>query len=441
VAVGAGTEPFDDLDRMTPSELLGWWQQRVGEVVRVAGELPFYERRFRAAGFDPSAFATLDDIARVPLLSKDDVLAEQRRAGRSFVGLERLGPDGCAILTMSTGTKGSMFLAWPEPWRQMQGRSALRAHHWVGLRAGAPLVLAAPAWHAYAAIQTYLVEELDLPCIVVAGTYLPRFADRILDAITTFRPRFVSTFLPMVFSLLAEGRRRGLHEHDVFASVERLVVVGAPITAGMRAHLQSTTGIERVTEMAGSSENFLAVECHRHDGLHVVPDTCYVEVLSRVDDERAAAGERGRLVYTTAVPWGSLYVRYDGGDAATFDASPCACGLPSPRVKVVGRWDDAFRLGERTLLPFDVQAAMEDVAPELAGVQAAILAEGLAEGRLELVVGHPSPAGLGRRLADGLQAIFDAPVQVGWSDRLSLQFKGVMAVVRSAQVPEEGQHQ
>ena len=70
----------------------------------------------------------------------------------------------------------------------------------------------------------------------------------------------------------------------------------------------------------------------------------------------------------------------------------------------------------------------------------AALPTNAADARLELVVGHPSPAGLGRRLADGLQAIFDAPVQVGWSDRLSLQFKGVMAVVGSAQVPEEGQH-
>ena len=440
MAIDADTQPFDVLDRMSPSELTEWWQQRVGDVVRAAGNLDFYRPRFEAAGFDPSTFETLDDLRRLPLFRKDDVLAEQRRTGRALAGLERLTPDGRAILTMSSGTKGSTFLAWPEPWRQMQGRSAMRGHHWVGLRPGAPLVLAAPAWHAYAAIQTYLAEELELPCIVVAGTYLPRFADRILDAIVTFRPRFVSMFLPMAFSLLAEGRRRGLADRDVFAGVDRLLVVGAPITPGMRAHLQAVTGIEQVSELAGSSENFLAVECHLHVGLHLVPDTCYAEVLSREGDERAAAGERGRLVHTTTVPWGSLYVRYDGGDAATFDPSPCPCGLPSPRVKVVGRWDDAFRLGSQTLLPYDVQAAIEAVAPEFTGAQAAILAEGLAEGRLELVVESPASGNGGRHLAEGLRAIFDAPVDIRWSDRLDLQFKGVVAVVGRGQAPEEGQH-
>ncbi|HEY3240669.1 MAG TPA: hypothetical protein VGL92_13950 [Acidimicrobiia bacterium] len=53
----AGTEPFDDLDRLSPTGLAGWADGRSAEVVAVAGaELPFYRERFAAAGFDASSF-------------------------------------------------------------------------------------------------------------------------------------------------------------------------------------------------------------------------------------------------------------------------------------------------------------------------------------------------------------------------------------------------
>ena len=90
-------------------------------------------------------------------------------------------------------------------------------------------------------------------------------------------------FLPMVFSILATARRQGFGGEQLFAGVETLVVTGAPITPGMRRHLQELTQVKRVTELAGSSENLLAVDCVHAQGLHLVPDTCHAEVIDRED--------------------------------------------------------------------------------------------------------------------------------------------------------------
>ena len=427
-------EPFDDLDRLSPEALDGWWAGRFAEILTVAAEeLEFHRRRFAAAGFDPAAFKGLDDLAAVPLMVKADVLAAQRAAGALGAGIERLGPTPGRIVTMSSGTSGTSFLRWPKEWRETQGASSLRAHWWAGLRPGTPFLLVAPGWHVYAAVQSYIVEQLGLPGVVVSGTYLPRFSDRIVEAVRRFRPRFLILFLPMVFSLLAEARRQGLAAADVFGSVERLVVTGAPITAGMREHLRVTTGADHVIELAGSSENLLAAECGAAPGLHVVPDTCHVEVLD-------ADGEdgRGRVVHTTMVPWGSMYIRYDGGDIGTLDRQPCPCGLPSPRLKILGRAEHEFVLAGRRWLPYDVQAAIEEVEPDLAGASFAISTEGLASGRLRLLFQAPedgSTTAIEEMLVRHLRGRFGVEVDMRFPRTLPLMMKGVTPVVSEREIP------
>src|SRR5208282_4119558 len=96
-----------------------------------AAELPAYAEDFARAGFDPSAFRSLDDLRRVPILTKADVLAAQYRNGTHRVGIER-GMNEAAGVTMSlsSGTSGTTYIAHTPRWRRLQGLSACRAHWW-----------------------------------------------------------------------------------------------------------------------------------------------------------------------------------------------------------------------------------------------------------------------------------------------------------------------
>lgn len=427
------SEPFDRLDTLTPEELRTWWTRRLASVLRTAGaELPFYRRRFEEARFDPATFRTLDDLVRVPVFGKADVLAAQGERGGAAVGLERRRKSRRGnTMSMSSGTEGTTFILHTAAWRKLQGYSAARCHWWAGLRGGSPFVLSAPAWHSYAAVQPYIAERFGMPCIVVAGTYLPHFADRIVDAFLRFRPRFVTMFLPMVFSIVAASRRRGERPETIFGSVETLVVTGAPITPGMRAHLERMTGVARVAEIAGTSENVLAVDCVHANGLHVVPDTCVVEVLDPKTRRPVAGGERGSLVHCVLIAEGSVYLRYDSGDVAVIHSDPCPCGLPSPRIKVLGRWENSFSLFGRRLLPYDVQLALEEDVPELAGVPCVIVREPIAEGRLRLLLPEPEAraAALAGEILAALGRRFSVPVEVNWVRDLPLRFKGVAPVL------------
>ncbi len=402
-----------------------------------AEKLPFYRERFAAAGFDLARFRTLDDLHALAVCTKADLLAAQRKAGSHKIGIECEVESTRAhvTLSLSSGTSGTTFITHTGAWRRMQGRSSCRAHWWAGLRPGTPLIMSAPAWHSYAAIQPFIAQHFGMPCVVVSGTYLPRFADRVVDAILNFRPRFVTMFLPMVFSILATARRQGLRGDRLFAGVETLVVTGAPITPGMRRHLQELTRVARVTEIAGSSENLLAVQCVHAEGLHLVPDTCHAEIIDRETGRPAADHERGAVVHSAVIASGSLYLRYDGGDVGVIDRAPCPCGLPSPRIKLLGRGEDCFTLGPHTLLPYDVQLALEQAVPELSGATFAIAREDLAQARLGVLIVEPehAAASLLEGARAGLARRFGVPVEITAVRDLPLLFKGVPPVLSRAE--------
>ncbi len=423
-------EPFDDIDRLSPDALRTWWARKLKRALKLAfEELPFYRERFNAAGFDPARFHTLDDLRTVPICNKEDLLAFARAGGgqQSYTA----GPVSPMTVSLSSGTSGTTFVMHTKKWRKLQGYSSSRAHWWAGLRPGTPLIMSAPAWHAYASIQPSIAMHFGNPCVVVAGTFLPRFADRIVDAILGFHPRFLTMFLPMVFSILATAKRQGLSGEQLFAGIETLVVTGAPITPGMREHLQDLTKVKRVTELAGSSENLLAVDCVHAQGLHLVPDTCYAEVIDRKTGDTTPDNQRGSVVHSSVIPAGSLYLRYDGGDVGIMDRSACPCGLPSPRIKLLGRWDDCFSIGPHTLLPYDVQLALESEVPELRGTAFVISKDGLSDGMLRLLLVEPenSPAALLDEARSKLSRRLAVPVEIKAVRDLPLRFKGVPPIL------------
>ncbi|MGH8971921.1 MAG: hypothetical protein ACRD0C_01780 [Acidimicrobiia bacterium] len=106
-------------------------------------------------------------------------------------------------------------------------------------------------------------------------------------------------------------------------------------------------------------------------------------------------------------------------------------------MKILGRSEHGFTLGRRWL-PYDVQAAVEEAVPELAGVGFAIISEGLAVGRLSLLFQEPeagAPPAVEKQVVDALALHFGVPVDARWSKTLPLLLKGVTPILSERDVP------
>lgn len=411
--------------------------RRLQAVARYAYErLPFYRPRFEAAGLTPEALRGPADFARLPLLRKADVLQAMRQAGSYAIGMEADPPPGAGgprapyALGMTSGTLGTAVLAFSNAWRLALGDALRRAYWWAGLRPGMLMLVAAPAWHSLAVQETRVVERLGARCVVPWGTFLPRFAGEYLDAILDLRPAFADFFLPMLYALLAECRRRGLRPSEAFASFESLLVVGAPMTPRARQSLVQELGVRDVFEGAGCPEGLIAMECERHRGHHCFVDVCYVEIVDPATGQPLPPGQRGSVVVTSLVPHGSVHLRYDTEDVGELFAEPCACGRTWPLLEIYDRRANLFRVQGRELLWYDVRLCLDEL-PDLVGAPCAVIRESRAASALRLALQTPpgaDPAALAPRLERAVAERLRLPLRLEWVDELPVRWKGVAVI-------------
>lgn len=412
------------------------WQRlqlrRLRGILRHAYDnLPFYQRRFQQAGVHPGNVRSFQDFSRVPILTKAEVLAAVREGGSFAPGMERLEPRRRPALAMTSGTLGTAFHYRPYPFGSW-GHRLLRGHWWAGLRPGMRVMVAAPGWHALALVESYVIRRLKATSVTPWGTFLPRFAASYLDAIADLKPDFVSIFLPMLFALLAEARLRGLAPAQAFQGVRRLLVMGAPMTPPFRAGLLKELGVEDIYEIAGNPEGLRAQECSFHRGHHLFVDSCYVEILDPTSWQPLPPGQRGSLILTYLIPHGSVYIRYDTEDLAELLPESCPCGRTWPLIEVYDRRANAFQVGSRELVPYDVRLCVDEIEP-LRGTPLAVIRRPGPMPYLRLAISRPPDRGAPlEELQAALKATLERRLQVElreeWVEALPERWKG-MAVI------------
>jgi phenylacetate-CoA ligase len=393
-------------------------------------ELPFYRQRFEAAGVEPGCIDSLQDFSKLPTFNKRDLLRELKRQESFLIGMEAPRPGEPAALCMTSGTLGSSFLYLPRRWRALRGDSLVRYFWWSGLRPGMRMLMAAPAWHGLAVQESRALERLGAACVIPWGTFLPRYAGNFVDAIRDLRPEFLSMFLPMLYAVLADCRRRRLPPREVFDGVRSLVLVGAPMTPHSRAKLIEELGVGDIFEGLGNPEALTAMECSCHSGHHVFLDCCHVEVIDPKTGAVLAPGKRGAVVVTSLIPRGSIYIRYNSEDVGEILPEPCPCGRTWPRLEVYDRWANAVPVAGREFFPYDVRLCLEE-APEFIGVPFALVRSEQATDCLKILIQKTpvaDPDSMGAVLRRRLKEKFHVEAREEWTDHLPERWKGVAVI-------------
>ena len=428
-----------EVERGRPDGKESWSEERLREfqlrkIKRVLGhayqDLPFYRRRFDAAHLHPDSVKSFHDFARVPTFTKREVLDEMKKKGSFKTGMETYHSTDQAVLCMTSGTLGTSFLYLPKRWRSLRGDSLARAYWWAGLRAGMRMLMAAPAWHSLAVQETRVIERLGATCVVPWGTFMPRFAGNFLATLVDTRPDFVSMFLPMLYALLAECRRRGTHPRLPFNSVKYLLIVGAPMTPRSRENLKEELGVVDIFEGLGNPEGLTAMECSFHRGHHIFSDCCYVEIVDPKTGALLPAGKRGNVVVTSLIPHGTLYLRYDSEDLGEILPHACECGRTWPLMEVYDRRTNAVEVAGKEIVPYDVRLCLDDL-PELTGIPFAVVRGERGMASLKLVIQKP-PSGdleeMGVRLRALLLERLEVVAREEWTEELPERWKGVTVI-------------
>jgi phenylacetate-CoA ligase len=300
--------------------------------------VPFYRQRFQAAGLKPEDVREVSDLARLPVLGRDEARdSTETRTATAGATLD--------VKKSTSGTMGKPVVFGyelpSEHWRQAM---KLRGYGWAGYRPGHRSLHywgggppgRAGLGAAFGRLKVKADRAVRREIYVDCGLRGQAQLDAAVEAVRRVRPDVLLCYSQAGADLARHVNARGLRDWDtipVLCGAERLLPAD-------RAALEQAFG-PAVFETYGCREVMLiATECPAHAGMHMSMETLVVEIVVRDGADGggrpARPGETGEVVVTDLTNLAMPFIRYANGDLAT--AGPpgtCGCGRALPRLASV----------------------------------------------------------------------------------------------------------
>ncbi|MDP1965875.1 MAG: phenylacetate--CoA ligase PaaK [Reyranella sp.] len=333
--------------KISLDELRALQVRRLRETLRFAydGQAP-YRAKCQAAGVHPDDLRSLDDLARFPFTSKDDL-----RDAYPF-GMLAIPREQCVRLHASSGTTGRPTVVGYsardiDTWSDLMARSL----HAGGARPG-DIIHNAFGYGLFTGGLGvhYGAERLGCTVVPMSGG----FGERQVQLIREFGARVVLMTPSYMLAIADEFERQGI---DPRATAMRVGLFGAePWTEGMRAEIERRLGVNAV-DLYGLSEVMgPGVACEfaeTKDGPTIWEDHFYPEVVDPETGRPVPDGEPGELVFTTLSKEAMPVIRYRTRDLTRL--MPGSASVMRRMTKITGRSDDMLIVRGVNLFPSQVE--------------------------------------------------------------------------------------
>jgi len=320
--------------------------------------IPLYRERFAAAGLVTDQVRTPQDLAALPFITKDDLRDAYPQ------GLFAVPMDQVVRLHASSGTTGRQVLV-PytrgdlDLWTQAMTRSLIMfgigPADVIQNAYGYGLFTGGLGFHDGA-------QALGATVIPVSGGNTERQIIVARDFGST-----VICCTPSFFLHLADAAEE--LRVDLRALKLRVGVFGAePWSESLRTRIEAVAGIEAfdiygLAEIVGPG---VAAECPAHQGLHVLEDLFYPEIIDPESGRVLPDGQDGELVLTTLRKQAMPMLRYRTGDMTAICRGACPCGRTLRRIRRIShRNDDLFIVRGVNVYPSQIEAALLEVKETL----------------------------------------------------------------------------
>ena len=330
-------EPFPALLReiesrtyWPPERIRDYRDARLRAFVRhAANTVPYYRRRFRELGISPDDIHTLEDLSRLPLLTKGEIQGHYAEIVSEAVPKRERMP----IHTGGT-TGGGLQFASTRRALQEQWAFWWRCWHWHGIPQG--------TWCGFFGGRLVVPSEQKRPPFwrynlparqILFSAYhtSPEHLDAYVAELRRRRPPWLHGY-PSVLAVLAA--------HMVDMGIDlgyqvRWITLGAENVYPQQVKLMERAFGVRPRQHYGMAEAVANISECELGGLHVDEDFAAVEFIPNPD------GPAHRIVGTNLTNPATPMLRYDVLDLATPADHSCPCGRPGRLVAALdGRLND-----------------------------------------------------------------------------------------------------
>lgn len=307
--------------------------------------VPYYTEMFDQYGVRPDDITSLDDLHRLPTLSREDVMTNFNSLQSSKAKSYR------PIMMKSSGTTGQkLTYMMPRELKWSFGAAnQWRYYSWAGVRLGdrratlgARIFATRPPYWAWNRWENQLLlssHHLDDENLRLYAQLLERFNIDLMQG-------HPSAIAVLAEYLLMEGNC--LPMKGVFTT-------GETVYPDDREMIENAFACKLLDSYGMGEWAAAAQQCSETAGYHEISEACIIELDPLGDGSYEIIG-------TSLLNYAMPFIRYRTGDIALpKPSSVCECGrgLPIRISKVYGRIDDKIILPEKTVLPVTVRMHMK----------------------------------------------------------------------------------
>jgi phenylacetate-CoA ligase len=337
----------------------------------------FYRARWAQAGVDPASIRGVQDLERLPLTSKQDLMADPEafRLRLPELSLHERALWEVIYTTGSTGEPTPVYNtthdyhAYLFQARRVAEISGVRDTDVIANLF--PLTPAPMGAYQRAAANAFAAGATI--CSALPGSPHGAFGvQRPLDEAVRMVERHRASVLWGVPSFVRRVLMRAGELRADFRALRLCAISGEATTPAFRAELRALMGGldaagRTVFDRYGSTEMGAFAQCREEGGWHnPTPELQYHEVVDPASGRRLPDGERGMLAITHLDRRGTALVRFVVGDVAGLSRAPCPdCGRTADRlVGPIARSSDLVKVKGMLLNP----AALLDALGAIAGL-------------------------------------------------------------------------
>ena len=337
------TMPYEQLRELQNEKLLK-------QVRHVWDNVPYYRAKMEAKGVTPDDIQSIDDLHKLPFLSKADL-----RDAYPY-GLLGTPLSECVRIHSTSGTTGKRVMAFytqhdVDLWEDCCARAIVAAggtkEDVVHVAYGYGLFTGGAGMHG----GSHKAGCLTLP--MSSGN-----TDRQLMFMTDLGSTILCA-TPSYAAYLAEAiEEQGLKDQIKL----KAGIFGAEAwTEDMRRDLENKLGIKAydiygLTETSGPG---VAFECCEQTGMHINEDHFIAEIIDPDTEEVLPLGSKGELVFTAIDKEAFPLLRYRTKDICVLRREKCSCGRTHVKMsKPMGRSDDMLIIRGVNVFPSQIETVL-----------------------------------------------------------------------------------
>jgi phenylacetate-CoA ligase len=324
---------------------------------------PFHKKRFDGAGFHPDQLKALDDLRRIPFMTRDEWMATQAEQPL-FGALPTTSQDNAIRYHLTSGTSGSVPIRVLDGMKDWEWIAEMWSYGFWGFGVRPEdVVYFAFGYGSFIGFwgAHYCCEKIG--SLVIPGgaqTTEARVKQIVEMGVTT-----VCSTPTYALRLWQQAQEMGIDLTQ--SAVNKVILSGEPSGSipAVKRQLEEAWGA-KCGDTAGMTElgTIMIFECsHQPGGTHIIEDHFIEEVVNPETGEPVPYGELGERVVTSFGRGFIPVLRYRTKDMVLkVPYSTCDCGRTGDIYLggIRGRWDDMKLIRGTNVYPRAVEALIRE---------------------------------------------------------------------------------